>query len=353
MTSEWLTMLGKLVEYDVFVSYPRVEREFAIWLEQRLIGRGYTVFWDNQLVPGRVFLSALEKAIESSIAGIVVETTDSRKSEWVEREVYLLLLRGPFHVFPLIPLLLEGDGIRPSLAEHQLHYVDFRGIGWRGDSVSHDCETALSQLFRGLSFARHAAPRSVGRSGDLPTSPFGLRLLGLLTLLLLLAITLAATYLSDARFNERKAFLLNRSATIANIDRGLASAYTFDVPVGLVLSQGRPIDVESTTIPQRDIANRIVALDEWRDGYLRRRQFLEDGAIIGSDEYSYAGRKLVARLRQFSLMDGAMVEEGWLPDGTLAGRYVVSGESRHLLVDQNPATRIPVTSAAWMVPWYR
>ena len=101
------------------------------WLEKRLREQGFAVYWDRQLPLGRDFPRELQQAIEASISGLVVETRASQASQWVEREVYLLLKRAPFEVFPLIPLLLEGDSIRATLANENLQYLDFRNVDWQ------------------------------------------------------------------------------------------------------------------------------------------------------------------------------------------------------------------------------
>jgi tRNA U34 5-carboxymethylaminomethyl modifying GTPase MnmE/TrmE len=87
--------------------------------------QGIKVWLDNEkLIPGTpIWEEELEKAIKSASAIIVLLSPDSKKSEWVKREIAL----AEEYKKRLFPILIKGDkessiGIR--LITHQ--YVDLR-----------------------------------------------------------------------------------------------------------------------------------------------------------------------------------------------------------------------------------
>ena len=72
--------------YDVFLSYAREDRTTARTVAQRIEAAGWTVFWDQRIVPGRQWERVIEKALSSAKCIVVLWSRASVDSEWVRAE---------------------------------------------------------------------------------------------------------------------------------------------------------------------------------------------------------------------------------------------------------------------------
>ena len=73
---------------NVFLSYSRCDREWAIAVAERLQSEGFDV-WDSEseLFPGDNFASRIAEALESADAMVVLVSPDALASEWVKHEI--------------------------------------------------------------------------------------------------------------------------------------------------------------------------------------------------------------------------------------------------------------------------
>ncbi|MGF1456176.1 MAG: toll/interleukin-1 receptor domain-containing protein [Alphaproteobacteria bacterium] len=71
---------------DVFISYARPDRALIAELAAALEARGYTVWWDWNLIAGRDYREAIEEQLEIARRVIVVWTPFSVKSKFVRDE---------------------------------------------------------------------------------------------------------------------------------------------------------------------------------------------------------------------------------------------------------------------------
>ena len=94
---------------DIFVSYASEDLERVKPLVAALSERGWTVWWDRELVAGPSFDEEIEKAIESASCVVVVWSEHSIGSRWVRTEANEGLDRDI-----LVPLCI--DDVRPPLA---------------------------------------------------------------------------------------------------------------------------------------------------------------------------------------------------------------------------------------------
>ncbi len=101
----------------VFISYSHEDREYVQRLEAALLERGFDVWNDERIDYGERWFRTIIEAIEGCAAFIVVMTSSSHESEWVEREILFALDKGK----PIFPLLLRGERF-PLLITTQ--YVD-------------------------------------------------------------------------------------------------------------------------------------------------------------------------------------------------------------------------------------
>lgn len=71
---------------DIFISYSSSDRELAKQLGSELEERGFSVWWDTNLVSGERFREVITSELSAAGAVIVIWTKDSIKSEWVVSE---------------------------------------------------------------------------------------------------------------------------------------------------------------------------------------------------------------------------------------------------------------------------
>ncbi|MBL8147395.1 MAG: toll/interleukin-1 receptor domain-containing protein [Anaerolineae bacterium] len=91
---------------DIFLSYSRRDARLMRRVRADLRAEGFAVWTDENLKPGTPsWMHGIEDAIGSAMCIIVLLSPDSRKSEWVEKE----LSTAKIHRKQIIPLLVRGD----------------------------------------------------------------------------------------------------------------------------------------------------------------------------------------------------------------------------------------------------
>lgn len=89
----------------VFISYSKLNRDYARALTDKLLALGFDVWIDDRIDYGEDWWREIVRAIKACGAFIVIMTPESGESRWVQREVTLAdELRKP-----TFPLLLSGD----------------------------------------------------------------------------------------------------------------------------------------------------------------------------------------------------------------------------------------------------
>jgi len=73
---------------DIFLSYSSVDRPFVARLVHVLQQQGWSVWWDQQLLPGQTWESVIEKVLDKSRCVVVVWSKSSITSEWVRMEAH-------------------------------------------------------------------------------------------------------------------------------------------------------------------------------------------------------------------------------------------------------------------------
>ena len=89
----------------IFISYSHKDSEYVEKLEKKLLEEGFRVWIDHKIDYGSEWTDAIEKAIDTCDAYIIVMSDDSKKSPWVQRE----FLHAEKRKKPFFPLLLEGE----------------------------------------------------------------------------------------------------------------------------------------------------------------------------------------------------------------------------------------------------
>jgi hypothetical protein len=98
---------------DIFISYASSDRERARQLADNLARRGYSVWWDRTIPPGRVFDEVIQEALHTAKCVIVLWSAQSVRSNWVKTEA------------------AEGSSVErlvPALIERVLPPIEFKRI---------------------------------------------------------------------------------------------------------------------------------------------------------------------------------------------------------------------------------
>jgi hypothetical protein len=134
---------------DVFLSYANADRERAAALAEALGLRGYSVWWDRTIPPGRVFDEVIQEALSAAGCVVVLWSRTSASSNWVKTEAAEGASR---HV--LVPAVIDDVSIP----------IEFRRIqaanlqDWTGDPGHPEFEGLVQSVERLSRRAGQAAP---------------------------------------------------------------------------------------------------------------------------------------------------------------------------------------------------
>ncbi len=126
----------------IFFAYAREDADAVRKLAESLQGlKGWSVFWDHKIPPGRVWLEVLEEALRGSKCVIVAWSRHSINSRWVKREATEGLDRNI-----LVPVLL--DSVDPPFGFRDIQAADISG--WSGNSGHPGFESLIAAVQRVL-----------------------------------------------------------------------------------------------------------------------------------------------------------------------------------------------------------
>jgi hypothetical protein len=109
---------------DIFISYASVDRPRVKPLVDALHQRGWSVWWDRKIPPGKTWSQVLEAALNNARCVIVLWSRDSIQSEWVLLEADEAKCRRI-----LIPALLDKVTIPlPFRRIQAANLVDWNGV---------------------------------------------------------------------------------------------------------------------------------------------------------------------------------------------------------------------------------
>jgi hypothetical protein len=103
----------------IFISHSHADSDFAEILHNRLIDKGFDVWRDTGIIPGKDWRDEIDRAIKEASALIVIITPQSQASEYV---TYEWAFAWGARV-PVIPLLLKKTELHPRL--ETLQYLNF------------------------------------------------------------------------------------------------------------------------------------------------------------------------------------------------------------------------------------
>lgn len=122
---------------DVFISYAAGDEPRASELAAALETKGWTVWWDRHIPPGRTFDEVIEQALTQARCVVVLWSAESVKSRWVRTEASVAAERGT-----LVPALIEPVAI--PLEFRRLQAADL--TNWHGDATDLELQHLIETL---------------------------------------------------------------------------------------------------------------------------------------------------------------------------------------------------------------
>ena len=154
--------------HDVFISYAKGDRSRAAELASVLKTKGWSVWWDRDILPGRTFDDVIEEALTGARSVVVLWSAESVKSRWVRTEA---------------SAAAERDALVPALIEPAAIPLEFRRVeaadltNWHGNPDDPELQQLIETLdARIRNDARPdtlpvVTPHPTLRSGDRRWSP--------------------------------------------------------------------------------------------------------------------------------------------------------------------------------------
>ncbi|HET9819048.1 MAG TPA: TIR domain-containing protein [Rhodanobacteraceae bacterium] len=139
---------------DVFVSYARADKARVAPLVAAMEARGWSVWWDPEIAPGREFDDEIDAALQEARAVLVVWTPTSVASRWVRGEARDAAERGI-----LVPVRFERA--RLPIDVRAIHTTDLDD--WHDDAATpcaQECLAALAAMIARTQSAQGAGAAS-------------------------------------------------------------------------------------------------------------------------------------------------------------------------------------------------
>ena len=205
---------------SVFLSYARQDATRVRSIVAALERDGHALWWDEQIPGGDQFSNAIERALESADAVVVVWSAASVQSAWVRDEAATARDRGC-----LVPVTL--DGTQPPLGFRQFQTIDLSK--WTGSAQSKALEPLRTAIVRrvGQTPAGTAAPASAPARSNSAKLWVGLGAVALLATAGLLVHEFSASSASAAV--TPKVSLGSFSALSANVPPQLQQTMTEEI----------------------------------------------------------------------------------------------------------------------------
>ncbi|MGZ5277126.1 MAG: toll/interleukin-1 receptor domain-containing protein [Caldimonas sp.] len=127
---------------DIFISYASADRERAQLLARALQERGWSVWWDRTIPPGRQFDEVIEEALDAARCVVVLWSKASTASGWVKTEAAEAMRRKA-----LIPALID-EAVKIPLEFRRLQAADL--TRWHGAASTPEFEQFCAAIAAGL-----------------------------------------------------------------------------------------------------------------------------------------------------------------------------------------------------------
>jgi tetratricopeptide (TPR) repeat protein len=113
-------------QWTVFLSYRSINRPWVLNLYDVLVQVGHKVFLDQYvLIPGSELITQLQDGLDKSQAGILIWSSDTKDSKWVQKEYNTLETKATEDPdFYFVPVKIDSKVELPAFARNRV-YIDF------------------------------------------------------------------------------------------------------------------------------------------------------------------------------------------------------------------------------------
>jgi hypothetical protein len=147
---------------DIFISYASADRDRARLLADALSQKGWLVWWDRTIPPGKEFDQVIEEALDGAKCVVVLWSKTSTVSSWVKTEAAEAMRRKI-----LVPALIDETKI--PLEFRRLQAADLSQ--WQGESSHPELEKFFQSIEANLSAMVEAVPEVKSTHPPLPIRP--------------------------------------------------------------------------------------------------------------------------------------------------------------------------------------
>jgi TIR domain len=137
---------------EIFISYARADKEKAELLANAFSQKGWSVWWDREIPPGKSFDETIENALSSARCVVVLWSKNSVSSRWVKTEAAEGAERGI-----LVPALIEN--VKIPLEFKRIEAADL--TDWRGDSSHREFDELLRTVAGMMDGSAPVQPRRI------------------------------------------------------------------------------------------------------------------------------------------------------------------------------------------------
>lgn len=124
---------------QIFLSYASQDRPRAKAFAEALLDKGWSVFWDRTIPPGRIFDQVIGEALAQAECVVVLWSKESVASNWVKDEISEASERGM-----LVPALI--DDVALPLGFRRLQAA--RIVGWPHNHDANEFEQLVQSIDR-------------------------------------------------------------------------------------------------------------------------------------------------------------------------------------------------------------
>ena len=124
---------------DIFLSYKSEDSEKAKKIAEAIEKKGYTVWWDRIIPPGRTFYEVIEEELDKAKCVVVLWSEKSIKAKWVITEASEGDKRGI-----LVPILIED--VTPPLPFRMMQAAKL--MDWDGTSLHPEFDLLIQSVGR-------------------------------------------------------------------------------------------------------------------------------------------------------------------------------------------------------------
>jgi hypothetical protein len=147
---------------DIFISYASADRERARLLADALSQKGWSVWWDRTIPPGKEFDQVIEEALDAAKCVVVLWSKTSTASSWVKTEAAEAMRRKI-----LVPALIDETKI--PLEFRRLQAADLSH--WQGEDSHPELEKFFQSIQANLSAMVEAVSEVKSTPPPLPVRP--------------------------------------------------------------------------------------------------------------------------------------------------------------------------------------